>query len=71
MKAEELARCQRYLELTVPQMAVLLGAQPRTYWRWIAGKTRIPGTVDALMVILLKYPQVRSDAVAAVRSPPL
>lgn len=67
MTDAQLKRCQAAFDLDGKQMAQLLGTSERTYYRWIAGRGRIAGTVDRYLTTLLKYPQVRDAVIAEVR----
>lgn len=56
MKPDLLKTVRTRLGLTVAEMAVLLGAPLRSYYRW--EKVGAPLTAGRLIVILLNNPQV-------------
>jgi DNA-binding XRE family transcriptional regulator len=67
MKPATLKDIRAALDLGATPMADLLGVMPRTYYRYEAGTTKIPLTVERFLITLLKYPNVRNDAIAGVR----
>lgn len=66
MTGAELAHVRTTLGLTVPQMAALLGANKRTYYRW-EGAKRISLTAERLIVTLLKTPHLLWADIARIR----
>lgn len=70
MNKDQLARCRAYFGLLGWQMAALLGAHERAYWRWEGGAARVPGTVDVYISTLLRFPQVRTQELERVKALP-
>ncbi len=67
MDAKTLKEIRAALSLGAGDMAQLLGIMPRTYYRYEGAQTKIPLTVERYLITLLKYPNVRNDAILAVR----
>lgn len=63
MISRELAKqIRERFALPVDRMAKLVGVKRRQWYRYEEGTTAIPLTVEKLLVILLRYEQVRQDA---------
>lgn len=65
MNGEQLRTICEKLGLSAPEMAKLLGASVRTYYRW--EEKGPPLTAYYLIVTLLKCPQVLHERIADIR----
>lgn len=67
MMGSQLKTIRRRLELSVDEMARLLGAQGRTYYRYEKAR-RVPLTIERFVVTLLKNPSVLWAEIKELRS---
>jgi len=68
--AAQLAKIREAFGLSSIQMAKLLNAPHRTYWRWEKGDSRVPGIGVNYLLTLLRYEQVRNEALQTAKGTP-
>lgn len=61
MTPERLHECLDKLRWWAPELADVMGANPRTVARWIAGKNPIPDTVGEWLEELVKVAEAPPD----------
>lgn len=54
MTPDQLQSARERLGLSVPKFAAAIGATERTVYKWLAGDSRVPKTVDLLVARLLR-----------------
>ena len=67
MTGDQLKHVRLTLNLSVGEMAQILGAPKRTYYRMERG-VKIPSPVSKFVVTLLTYPSVINAEIAKVRA---